>query len=59
MLRKTHCIGTNSNLLAEPNKVWTKEAALLVVVISRKNFDHNENYSITHLAAWDNLAIIL
>jgi len=34
-------------LLAEPNKVWTKDAALLVVVIFRKNFEHNEKYSIT------------
>jgi len=49
------------NLLAEPNKVWTKGAALLVVVISRKNFEHNEKYSITHQydagAAWENLAL--
>lgn len=49
------------NLLAEPNKVWTKEAALLVVVISRKNFENNEKYSITHQydagAAWENLAL--
>jgi nitroreductase len=49
------------NLLTEPNKVWTKEAALLVVVISRKNFEHNEKYSITHQfdagAAWENLAL--
>jgi nitroreductase len=36
------------NLLAEANKVWTKNAAVLVVVISRKNFEHNEKYSITH-----------
>jgi Nitroreductase family len=49
------------NLLAEPNKLWTKDAALLVVVISRKNFEHNEKYSITHQydagAAWENLAL--
>jgi nitroreductase len=49
------------NLLAEPNKVWTKDAARLVVVISRKNFEHNEKYSITHQydagAAWENLAL--
>ena len=48
------------NLLAEPNKVWTKDAALLVVVVSRKNFEYNEN-SITHKydagAAWENLAL--
>ena len=49
------------NLLAEPNKVWTKDAALLVVVVSRKNFEYNEKYSITHQydagAAWENLAL--
>ena len=49
------------NLLAEPNKVWTKNAAVLVVVIARKNFEHNEKYSITHQfdagAAWENLAL--
>src|ERR687883_309563 len=49
------------NLLAEPNKVWAKNAAVLVVVIVRKNFEHNEKYSITHQfdagAAWENLAL--
>ncbi|HJT47531.1 MAG TPA: nitroreductase family protein [Nitrososphaeraceae archaeon] len=49
------------NLLAEPNKVWTKNAAVLVVVIARRNFEHNEKYSITHQfdagAAWENLAL--
>jgi nitroreductase len=49
------------NLLAEPNKVWTKNAAVLVVIIARKNFEHNEKYSITHQfdagAAWENLAL--
>ena len=49
------------NLLAEPNKVWAKNAVVLVVVIARKNFEHNEKYSITHQfdagAAWENLAL--
>jgi nitroreductase family protein len=49
------------NLLAEPNKVWTKNAAVLIVVIARKNFEHNEKYSITHQfdagAAWEILAL--
>jgi nitroreductase len=49
------------NLLAEPNKAWTKNAALLVVVVSRKNFEHSEKYSITHQydsgSAWQNLAL--
>jgi nitroreductase len=47
------------NLLAA-NKVWTKNAAVIVVVIARKNFEQNEKYSITHQldagAAWENLA---
>ncbi len=49
------------NLLLEGNKVWAKDAAVLVVVISRKNFKHNEKPSITHQfdagAAWENLAL--
>jgi nitroreductase len=49
------------NLLAELNKVCTKNAAVLVVVTARKNFEHNEKYSITHQfdagAAWENLAL--
>jgi nitroreductase len=49
------------NLLAEPNKVWTKNAAVLVVVIARKIFEQNEKYSITHQfdagAAWETLAL--
>jgi hypothetical protein len=46
-------------LLVELNKARTKTAALLVVVISMKNFEYNEKYSITHQydagAAWENL----
>jgi nitroreductase len=49
------------NLLAEPNKIWAVNAALLVVVISHKNFEHNGKFSITHQydagAAWENLAL--
>ena len=49
------------NLLAEGNKNWTKNAALLVVVISRKNFEFNEKLAITHQfdagSAWENLAL--
>jgi nitroreductase len=49
------------NLLLEGNKVWAKNAAVLVVIISRKNFEHNENPAITHQfdagAAWENLAL--
>ena len=49
------------DLLVEPNKVWAKNAGLLVVVISNKNFEHNGKFSITHQydtgAAWENLAL--
>lgn len=48
-------------ILYEGNKVWAKNAAALVVVISRKNFEYNEKPSITHQfdagAAWENLAL--
>ena len=58
MLRETPRIGTNS-LICQQNP--TKDAAILVVVVSRKNFEHNEKYSITHQydagAAWENLAL--
>ena len=49
------------DLLVESNKVWAKNAALLVVVISNKNFEYNGKFSITHQydagAAWENLAL--
>ena len=49
------------NLLADFNKMWTKNAAALVVAVSRKIFEHNNQPSITHSfdtgAAWENLAL--
>ena len=49
------------NLLVEGNKVWAKNAAALVVVIARKNFEHNEKPARTNQfdtgAAWENLAL--
>lgn len=49
------------NLLVDFNKGWAKNASALVVIISRKNFEHNEKPSITHQfdtgAAWENLAL--
>jgi nitroreductase len=49
------------NLLVDGNKIWAKDASLLVCVISRKNFEYNEKFSITHQfdagAAWENLAL--
>lgn len=49
------------NLLAEGNQVWAKNAAVLIVVISKKTFDSGKP-SITHSydagAAWVSLALM-
>lgn len=49
------------SLLADGNRTWAKNSALLVVVISRKNFEYNEKPARTHQfdagAAWENLAL--
>lgn len=49
------------NLMIEFNQSWTKNAAVLMVVVSKKNFDFNGKESITHSfdagAAWENLAL--
>jgi len=49
------------NLLAEGNKIWAIKSSLLVVVISRKNFELNEKPARTHQfdagSAWENLAL--
>lgn len=49
------------DLLIDFNKQWCTDASALVVVVSRKNFEHNGQPSITHQfdtgAAWENLAI--
>jgi len=48
-------------LMGEFNQNWTKNAAALVVIISKKTFDHSGKPSRTHEfdagAAWENLAI--
>lgn len=49
------------NLMVDFNKSWAKNAAVLMVIISRKNFEHDEKPSVTHQfdagAAWENLAL--
>ncbi|MGD1834098.1 MAG: nitroreductase family protein, partial [Nitrososphaeraceae archaeon] len=49
------------NLMVEFNQLWTKNAAVLVVVISRKKSEYKETDYITHSfdtgAAWENLAL--
>jgi nitroreductase len=48
-------------LLVDANKLWAKHAAVLIVFISRKNFDYNNEPSRTHSydcgAAWENFAL--
>jgi nitroreductase len=51
------------NLLVDFNKSWAKDAAVLIVVVSRKEFEYNGKLipSVTHQfdtgAAWENLAL--
>jgi nitroreductase len=49
------------NLLVDFNKQWCADASVLVVIVSRKNFENNEKPSITHQfdtgAACENLAL--
>ena len=58
--RNTKYWDTFFGLLAEGNQVWAKNAAVLIVVISKTTFD-NGNPSITHSfdagAAWGSLAL--
>jgi len=59
--RNTKYRDTIFDLLVESNKVWAKNAGILIVVISNKNFEYNGKFSITHQydagAAWENLAL--
>jgi nitroreductase len=49
------------SLMGEFNQSWTKNAAVLVVIISSTNFEHNGKPSRTHSfdtgSAWENLAL--
>lgn len=49
------------NLLVEFNQGWAKNASALLVVISKKTFEHNGKDSRTHSfdtgAAWENVAL--
>ncbi|HVF68243.1 MAG TPA: nitroreductase family protein [Pyrinomonadaceae bacterium] len=48
-------------LLVEGNRVWAKEAAALLLFVSKETFDHNGQPYPTHSfdtgAAWENLAL--
>jgi nitroreductase len=60
-MRNTDPWNTFFNLMVEANQMWAKNAAALVVVISKKTFDFNGKPSITHTfdagAAWQNIAL--
>jgi nitroreductase len=49
------------DLMVEFNRSWTKQAAVLMVVVSRKAFESNDQAAPTHSfdagAAWQNLAL--
>jgi nitroreductase len=49
------------DLLVDANKTWAKNAAVLVVFVSRKLFDRDNEPSVTHSydcgAAWENFAL--
>ncbi len=49
------------DLMIDFNKSWTKNAAALVVIVSRNNFEHNDKPAPTHSfdagAAWMSLAL--
>jgi len=59
--RSTDCWPVFFDLLTEQNKIWAKNAAVLIVVISKKTFDYNEKPARTHSydagAAWENFAL--
>ena len=59
--RDTPSWPTLFGLMGEFNQGWAKNAAVLLVVISKKTFDHNGQPSRTHSfdtgAAWENLAL--
>jgi nitroreductase len=59
--RNTDCWPVFFDLLTEQNKIWAKNAAVLIVVISKKTFDYNEKPARTHSydagAAWENFAL--
>lgn len=50
-----------ADLLSEGNRVWAEDAAVLVTLVSKQTFDHNDEPARTHSfdagAAWQNLAL--
>ncbi len=60
-LRNTHSFKDLYNLLVEKNQQWCQHAGCLIIVVSKKTFDHNGKPIKTHAfdtgAAWMGLAI--
>ena len=59
--RDTPAWDTLYNLMVQFNKDWTKNAAVLMVIVSRDTFTYNNKPARTHSfdtgAAWENLAL--
>ena len=61
--RNTEEWNTLFNLLEDFNKIWAKNAAVLIVIVSKKEFEYHERViaSATHQfdtgSAWENLAL--
>ena len=59
--RKTENWDRIYSLMMEGNKIWAKNASVLVVVVSRKDFEYNEKPARTYQfdagSAWENLAL--
>lgn len=60
-MRGTKNWDTFFDLLVEANRAWAKNAAVLIVIVSKKTFDHNGKPARTHSfdagAAWLSLAL--
>jgi nitroreductase len=58
--RNTKHWETFFNIMAEGNQVWAKNAAVLIVVVSKTTFDNNKHartHSYDAGAAWENFAL--
>jgi len=59
--KNTEYWDTFFDFLTDSNKMWCKNAPVLIVIISRKNFEQDNQFSRNHNfdtgAAWENLAL--
>ena len=60
-MRESKEWGVFFGLLGEFNQQWCRNAAALVVIVSKKTFDYNKKPAVTHSfdtgAAWENIAL--